>query len=132
MDPMSMIGNIRQARAVTVIDLGGRVTLGQAASDAGSGFGLNQIVGGLANRGCRKILLNLRDVTHMDAAAVEELFGCFTTLENYGGILRLTMPAERVQNLLCLTKLNTVIAVISDEASALRSFQAQEGSVKAA
>ncbi len=124
---MSMTYNVRQAGAVTVVDLGGRISLREpAASGSGSGVGLHELVRDLVAHGHKKILLNLRDVTSVDSVGIGELFGSFTTVRNQGGALKLTNPNERVRNLIRLTKLDTVIDLIEDEAAAVRSFSKEE------
>jgi anti-anti-sigma factor len=66
--------------------------------------------------------LNLRDVTYLDSTGIGELFGCLTTVQSHGGVLKVSSPSERVLHLLRLTKLNTVIDVMEDEAAAVQSF----------
>ncbi len=120
---MGITFNVRQARAVTVVDLGGRISLGEAiAVGSSSGVALHELIRDLVKQGHRNILLNLRDVTHLDSSGIGELFSSFTTVRNQGGVLKLTNPIERVRDLLRLTKLNTVLDVIEDEATAVQSF----------
>ena len=120
---MALTYNLRQARGVTVVDLSGRISLGEGlASGSGSSVTLHQFVRDLLKEGSKNILLNLRDVSYIDSSGIGELFGCFTTVRSQGGALKLTNPNERVRNLLSLTKLNTVLEVIEDEATALQSF----------
>ena len=122
---MSMTYNVRQAGAVTVVDLGGRI--GHEPTDSSSGSGvLHKLVRDLVDHGYKKILLNLRDVTSVDSAGIGELFGSYVTVRNQGGVLKLAKPNERVQNVVRLTKLDTVVELIEDEATALRSFLKEE------
>ncbi len=124
---MSMTYNVRQAGAATVVDLGGRIGLGEpTASGSGSGVVLHELVRDLVEHGHKKILLNLRDVTSVDSLGIGDLFGSFTTVRNQGGVLKLTNPNERVRNVIRLTKLDTVIELIEDEAAAVRSFSEKE------
>jgi len=116
---MSQNYNVRQARGVTVIDVSGRIALGDAAS---SGMTLHALIRDLLNQGQKNLLLNLRDLTYLDSSGIGELFGCFTTVQSQGGVLKLSNPSERVRNLLQLTKLNTVMSVIDDESTAIQSF----------
>ena len=120
---MGITYNIRQARGVAIVDLGGRIALGEAvAPGSGSGVTLHEFIRNLLKEGHKNLLLNLRDVPYVDSSGIGELFSSFTTVKNQGGVLKLTNPNERVQNLLRLTKLNTVIDVMEDEATAVQSF----------
>ena len=124
---MSMTYNVRQAGAATVVDLGGRISLREpTASGSGSAVVLHELVRDLVEHGHKKILLNLRDVTSVDSLGIGDLFGSFTTVRNQGGVLKLTNPNERVRNVIRLTKLDTVIELIEDEAAAVRSFSKEE------
>ena len=76
----------------------------------------------LLKEGHKNLLFNLRDVAYVDSSGIGELFSSFTTVQNQGGILKLSSPNERVRNVLHLTKLNTVIDVSDDEATAVQSF----------
>jgi len=124
---MSMTYNVRQAGAATVVDLGGRISSREATgSGSGSGAGLHELVRDLVKHGHKNILLNLRDVTAVDSLGIGELFSSFTTVRNQGGVLKLTNPIERVRNVIRLTKLDTVVELIEDEATAVRSFSKEE------
>ena len=118
---MGITHNVRQAKGVTVVDLSGRIPLNDTAAP-GSGLGLHELIRDLVKHGYTKILLNLRDVTHLDNSSIRELFSSFTTVQNRGGVLKLTNPTERVRNVLRLTKLNTVLDVLENEPVAVQSF----------
>jgi anti-sigma B factor antagonist len=113
---MSFNYNVRQVRGVTVVELSGRMTLSDGDMQ------LHGLVRDLLKQGQKNILLNLRDVTYLDSSGVGELFGCFTTVRGQGGSLKISNPNERVQNLLHLTKLNTVIELLENESAAVQSF----------
>ena len=120
---MGITCNVRHARGVAVVDLGGRIVLGELVTvGSGSGVTLHELVRDLVKQGHKNILLNLRDVTYVDSSGIGELFGCLTTVQSQGGVLKLTNPNERVRNVLHLTKLNTVLDVMEDEAKAVQSF----------
>jgi anti-sigma B factor antagonist len=117
---MGITYNVRRAKGVAVVDLNGRIALGDTIS--GSGMTLHELIRDLVKQAHKHILLNLRDVSYVDSSGIGELFGCLTTVQSQGGVLKLTHPNERVRNLLSLTKLNTVVEVIEDEATAVQSF----------
>jgi len=113
---MSLKLNTRQVNDVTVIDVSGRITLGEGSSV------IRDAVRDLTARGNRKILLNLGDVSYIDSSGVGELVSGYTSVTNAGGTLKLLSLTKRVKDLLQITKLYTVFDVHEDEAHALRSF----------
>ena len=113
---MSVKINTRQVGDVTVVDVSGRITLGEGSS------ALRDVLKDLVAKGDRKILLNLGDVTYIDSSGIGELVSGFTTMSNQGGTLKLLSLTKRVKDLLQITKLYTVFEVHDDEASAVRSF----------
>jgi anti-sigma B factor antagonist len=101
---------------VTVVDLSGRITLGEGSTV------LRDTVRELLGRGQKKILLNLGDVTYIDSSGIGELVSGFTTVANQGGQLKLLNLTKKVHDLLQITKLYTVFEVHNEEAAAIRSF----------
>jgi len=108
--------NTRQVGDVTVLDLAGRITLGEGSST------LRDALKELVAKGDKKILLNLGDVTYIDSSGIGELVSGFTTVTNQGGSLKLLGLNKRVKDLLQVTKLYTVFEAFEDEAEAVRSF----------
>ena len=113
---MSIKANTRQVNGVTVVDISGRITLGEGSST------LRETVRDLLNRGEKKILLNLGDVAYIDSSGIGELVSGFTTVTNQGGQLKLLSLTKKVHDLLQITKLYTVFDVHDDETGAIRSF----------
>jgi anti-sigma B factor antagonist len=101
---------------VTVIDVAGRITLGEGSSV------LRDALRDLVNKNQKKILLNLGEVSYIDSSGIGELVSGFTTVTNSGGALKLLNLNKRVKDLLQITKLYTVFDVHEDEAGAIRSF----------
>lgn len=114
---MSMKASTRQVDGVTVVDLSGRITLGEGS------VVLRDMVRDLIGKGERKILLNLGDVTYIDSSGIGELVSAFTTVRNQGGELKLLKLTKKVHDLLQITKLYTVFDVKDDEAAAIGSFK---------
>jgi anti-sigma B factor antagonist len=106
----------RQVGDVTVIDVAGRITLGEGSSV------LRDAMRDLVSKNQKKILLNLGEVSYIDSSGIGELVSGFTTVTNGGGALKLLNLNKRVKDLLQITKLYTVFDVHEDEASAIRSF----------
>ena len=113
---MSAKLNVRQAGDVTVIDVSGRITLGEGSSV------IRDKMHALAAQGHKKVLLNLGEVTYIDSSGVGELVSGYTTITNAGGTLKLLSLTKRVKDLLQITKLYTVFDIHEDEAHALKSF----------
>jgi anti-sigma B factor antagonist len=120
---MSLKLSVRQAGDVAVVDLAGRITLGEAAGT------LRDTLKELLGKGQRNILLNLGEVTYIDSSGLGELVGGFATVANRGGQLKLLDIQSRVRELMQITKLYTVFDIFTDEAEAIRSFQARAASV---
>ena len=113
---MSVKLSTRQVGDVTVIDVAGRITLGEGSS------ALRDALRELVGRNQKKILLNLGEVSYIDSSGIGELVSGFTTVTNSGGNLKLLNLNKRVKDLLQITKLYTVFDVHEDEAGAIRSF----------
>ena len=113
---MSMKATTRQVDSVTVIDVSGRITLGEGCVQ------LRQMIRDDLARGNKNILVNLADVTYIDSSGIGEMVSGFTTVSNQGGTVKLLNLTKRVKDLLQITKLYTVFEVFEDEAAAVRSF----------
>jgi anti-sigma B factor antagonist len=113
---VTMKSNTRQVDGVTIVDLSGRITLGEGS------VVLRDTVRDLIGKGNKKILLNLGDVNYIDSSGIGELVSAFTTVRNQGGELKLLNLTKKVHDLLQITKLYTVFDVKDDETSAVKSF----------
>ena len=113
---MSLHATHRDAGQVTVVDLSGRIVLGE-----GSAL-LRTTVRGLLGDQRKMILLNLADVDYIDSSGIGELVSAFTTVKNQSGDLKLLHLTKKVRDLLQITKLYTVFDVFTDEPTAVRSF----------
>ena len=113
---MSATINTRQNGDVCILDVTGKITLGDGS------VVIREAVKKLVADGTKNIVLNLGDVTYIDSSGIGELVSAFTTVSNNGGNLKLLNLTKRVQDLLQITKLYTVFEVFNDEASAVASF----------
>ncbi len=114
---MSIKASTRLVDGVTIVDVSGRITLGEGSST------LRETVRDLISKGQKNILLNLGDVTYIDSSGIGELVSSYTSVNNQGGKLKLLNLQKKVHDLLQITKLYTVFEVHTDEAAAVRSFQ---------
>ena len=125
---MSLKYDIRQTGDVAILDLNGRLSLGEAvAFGPGSDVGLSETIRELTKKGQKKILLNLAEVTYVDSSGVGQLVGALTTARNQGGDLKLLKPSSNVLDVLKTTKLDTVFDIRQDEAAAIQSFSKSAG-----
>lgn len=108
----------RQVEGVTVLDLSGRINLGEG------GVILREAIQEVLTKGEKKILLNMADVTYIDSSGLGELVTAFTSVRNRGGELKLLNLTRRVHDLLQITKLYTVFDIKDDESAAINAFAA--------
>lgn len=113
---MTMKTSSRRVDGVTILDLSGRITLGEGS------VVLRDQIRDLLGKGEKKLLLNLGDVTYIDSSGIGELVSAFTTVRNQGGELKLLNLTKKVHDLLQITKLYTVFDIKDDEASAVKAF----------
>ncbi|HKD85611.1 MAG TPA: STAS domain-containing protein [Terriglobales bacterium] len=111
-----MKASTRQVDGVTIVDLSGRITLGEGS------VVLRDTIKDLLGKGQKKILLNLGDVSYIDSSGIGELVSAFTSVRNQGGELKLLHLTKKVHDLLQITKLYTVFDVKDDEAGAISAF----------
>lgn len=113
---MTMKASTRQVDEITIVDLSGRITLGEGS------VVLRDTIRDVVSQGHKKILLNLGDVTYIDSSGIGELVSAFTSVRNQGGELKLLNLTKKVHDLLQITKLYTVFDIKDDEAQAISAF----------
>ena len=106
----------RQAGDITVLDMNGKVTLGEGS------VALRTTIRRLLGEGKKNILLNLGQVGYVDSSGIGELVSSFTSVNKEGGTLKLLNLTQKIQDLLAITKLLTVFDVYDSESEALNSF----------
>ena len=114
---MSMKVVTRQVDDVAIVDLSGRITLGEGS------VVLRDTVKDLLGKGQKKILLNLGNINYIDSSGIGELVSAFTSVRNQGGELKLLHLTKKVHDLLQITKLYTVFHILDDEAGATAAFR---------
>ena len=107
----------REVGAVTVLDLSGRITLGEGDTL------LKDKLQSLLHQGKKNLLLNLGQVSYVDSAGLGALVMAYTTVTREGGTLRLVSITKKLQDLLTITKLLTVFETFDTEDEAIRSFR---------
>ncbi len=106
----------RTVNDVTVLDLKGKMTLGEGDEL------LKDKINSLLAAGKKKLLLNLEGVPYIDSAGLGEVVRTYTTVSRQGGSLKLLNLTKRIEDLLSITKLLTVFDTYDSEADAVRSF----------
>src|ERR1700733_1010789 len=101
---------------VTILDLKGKITLGEGDEE------LRERIGQLAQKDQKRILLNLAEVPYIDSAGLGEIVRSYTTVKNRGGQLKLVNLTKRITDLLMITKLLTVFETFESEQDALKSY----------
>ena len=112
---MSVTINARTVDGVTILDLSGRLTLGDATAQ------FRERVRAEAEKNPR-ILLNVGGVGYMDSAGLGEMVGAHASITARGGQLKLLNAQQKLRDLLQITRLYTIFESFDDEATALRSY----------
>ena len=108
----------RVVGGVTILDLSGKMTLGEGDEL------LREKIASLVNAGRKHLLLNLDGVPYIDSAGLGEMVRSYTTVSRQGGKLKLLNLTKRIEDLLSITKLLTVFETFESEAEAVQSFSA--------
>ena len=108
--------NERQAGDVTVLDMSGKITIGEGS------VSLRSAIRRLLEEGKKRILLNLAGVSYVDSSGIGELVSSYTAINKEGGQLKLLNLTQKLQDLLTITKLLTVFDVYEHEPDALNSY----------
>ena len=107
----------RTVNDVTVLDLKGKMTLGEGDEL------LKDKINSLLSAGKKKLLLNLEGVPYIDSAGLGEVVRTYTTVSRQGGSLKLLNLTKRIEDLLLITKLLTVFDTFDSEAEAVKSYK---------
>jgi anti-sigma B factor antagonist len=115
---MALTTKTRQVGGVTIIDLHGKITLGE-----NTGI-LRDELRSLLSQGKKQIVLNMAEVSYVDSAGLGELVGAYTTATNQGGAVKLLNMQSKMRDLMAITKLHTIFPSFEDEKLAVSSFAA--------
>ena len=114
---MSMKFTSREVDGITILDLSGKIVLGEGSVT------IRDAVRDVLAKGSNKILLNLADINYIDSSGIGELVSALTAVKNAGGSLKLLQLTKKVKDLLQITKLYTVFDIYDDEAEAIASYK---------
>lgn len=107
----------RDSGRVTILDLSGKITLGDGDTL------LKDKLHSLLHQGKKNVLLNMGKVQYVDSAGLGAIVSAYTTVTRDGGSLKLLNVTGKLQDLLSITKLLTVFETFDTEAEALRSYK---------
>jgi anti-sigma B factor antagonist len=107
---------LREREGVVLLDLRGRITIGDEVSRFREAFAK---IG--AQPGSR-LLLNMLQVDYVDSTGLGALVMCSTLLKNSSGIAKLVNVNRRNIELLVMTRIDAIFEVFDDETDAINSF----------
>ncbi len=114
---MSLSIHIRETPDVVILDLAGRITLGEPLTE------LRDSIREALAGDCKNVLLNLGHVTYIDSSGLGQLIGSYATITSRGGQMKLLNLQKKVHDLMQVTKLLTVFESYTSEQSAIASFR---------
>jgi anti-sigma B factor antagonist len=113
---MNIMTSTRQVGSVTIVDISGRIVLGEESA------ALRNLVCDLLSKGHKNILFNLGDVNYIDSSGLGNMVSSFTSVRKQGGELKLLNLTNKVHDLMQITRLYTVFDIMDDEVVAVKSF----------
>jgi anti-sigma B factor antagonist len=113
---MSMTTNTRQVGSITIVNIGGRIVLGEEAA------ALRELFRDLLSKGHKQILLNLGNVNYIDSTGVGTLVGALTSVKKENGELKLLNLTNKVRDIMQITKLYTVFEILKYDDEGVKSF----------
>jgi anti-sigma B factor antagonist len=113
---MSLEIQQRENEAIVLLDLNGRLTVGDETS------AFRDRMQKLIAAGRQSIILNLKQVDYIDSTGLGALVMFYTTLQRANGKVKLLNLSRRGIELLVMTKLTTIFEIFDDEQNAVNSF----------
>ena len=106
----------RTVDAITILDLRGKLTIGEGAQL------LKDKSESLVFQGRHRVIVNLAAVPYIDSGGLGQLVACYTTIAKAGGRLKLLNVGTRNHDLLSITKLVSVFDTFDTEREAIESY----------
>jgi anti-sigma B factor antagonist len=113
---MSFSANTRKVGGAVIIDMSGRLTIGEPA------LLLRETIRRFIADGNSRFILNLAEVNYIDSGGLGELITTYTTVRNRQGDVKLLKLTAKAKDLLQMTKLLTVFDTYDDEQKALAAL----------
>jgi anti-sigma B factor antagonist len=113
---MSAKVTIRQVAGVSVVEVSGRITMGEGA------ITLRDAIQNTLVSGARRLVVDMGDVNYMDSFGIGELTTAYTSAKRVGGNLKLARLTRKIDDLMQITKLATIFEIYPDQTEAIASF----------
>ena len=113
---MSMEIQRREREGITILDLKGRLAVGESCTM------LRESIHEQIALGNKQIILNLQHIDYIDSTGLGSMVICYTTLQKTGGSMKLENLNRRNLELMLLTKLSTIFQIFPDEQEAVNAF----------
>jgi len=106
----------RVVNSVAVLDLGGRLVLGDGDE------ALKQKIQALLAGGSTNVILNLAEVSYVDSAGLGSLVAVCLDARKLGGAIKLHSASKRLHDLFVMSRLVNVLDISESESHALAGF----------
>lgn len=113
---MNLTINSREVQGVSVLDLSGKLVLGEECNT------LRQQIADLHAAGSKKILANMKEVTHVDSSGVGILVEAVVLSAKQGVAFKLMNLSRVLRNTLAVHRLLPAFEVFDNEEEAVASF----------
>lgn len=113
---MSLEIQQREREGVTILDLKGRLTMGEEVGN------FRSAVLKISEKPNVNLILNMAHVDYVDSTGLGALVMCSSSVKKVAGKIKLLNLTRRNIELLVMTKLATIFEIFNDEQEALNSF----------
>ncbi len=108
--------NVRESAGVPVLEVRGRLTIGEPAEQ------LHDALESVIQGGAKKVVVVLNGIPQIDSSGISTLVRISIKLAREGGVLRLVCGPGRVRDALTVTRLVEAIPTFESESAALANF----------
>jgi anti-anti-sigma factor len=115
-DRIPMEINVRKSGGISVLDVHGRLTIGEPSDQ------LHSSLESLITEGAKKVVVILNHIPQIDSSGISTLVRISIRLAREGGGLRLVCGPGRVRDALTVTRLVEAIPTFESESTALANF----------
>jgi anti-sigma B factor antagonist len=120
--PRKLRMTTREVQGIAIIDVVGRVTLGEGNTM------LREVVTTLVDKGNNRIILNCVELDHLDSSGIGELVRTHTSVRKTGGRFTLANLTKKIHDMLAGASLHKVLEIHKDEPAAIESIRSGSAS----